>query len=55
MEELVALDTYAVEDVLVGHQWEGEDLVPVKFIYPSIGECLDQEVGVGVLGSSRSR
>jgi hypothetical protein len=29
----------------------GEALGPVKVLCPSIGECQDQEVGVGRLGS----
>jgi hypothetical protein len=29
----------------------GEVLGPVKVLYPSIGECQDQEAGVGELGS----
>jgi hypothetical protein len=29
----------------------GEALGPVKLLCPSIGECQDQEVGVGGLGS----
>jgi hypothetical protein len=34
------------EDSLVGHQWV-EVLGPVKAQCPSVGECLDGEVGVG--------
>ena len=29
----------------------GEALGPVKVLCPSIGECLGQELGVGVLGA----
>ena len=31
----------------------GEVLGPVKALWPSIGECQGQEVGVGGLGSKR--
>jgi hypothetical protein len=31
----------------------GEALGPVKVLCPSIEECLDQEAGVGGLGSGR--
>jgi hypothetical protein len=30
---------------------EGEALGPVKVLCPSIGDCLDQEAGMGGLGS----
>jgi hypothetical protein len=30
----------------------GEALGPVKVLYPSIGECLEEEVGVDGLGST---
>jgi hypothetical protein len=30
---------------------EGEAIVPVKVLFLSIGECLDQELRVGGLGS----
>jgi hypothetical protein len=33
----------------------GEALSPVKVIYPSVGECQDQEMRVGGLGSRGKR
>jgi hypothetical protein len=34
---------------------EGEALGPVKALYPSVGECQDQETGVSRLMSRRRR
>jgi hypothetical protein len=52
--ELVVLAVYVAEDGLVGHQWE-LSLGPVKVLCPSIGECLGQEAGVGMLGNRGRR
>ena len=43
------LVAYVTEDGLVGHQWKERPLV--KIIFPNTGECQDQAVGVGGLGS----
>jgi hypothetical protein len=45
--ELVSLAAYVAEDGLVGHHWEEKPLGIANFIYPSTGECQDQEAGVG--------
>ena len=47
----MSLAAYVSEDGLVGHHWEETSLGLVKIIYPSIGECQGQKVGVGGLGS----
>lgn len=39
----MAPDSYVPEDGILGHQHG-----PVKALFPSVGECHDCEVGVGV-------
>jgi hypothetical protein len=40
----MALAAYVTEHGLVGHQWEERPLVlPVKALFPSVGECQRQE------------
>jgi hypothetical protein len=42
---------YAAEDDLVGHQWEERPFILRKAVCPSVGECQNQEAGVGGLVS----
>jgi hypothetical protein len=49
--ELCLLVAYVVEDRLFGHQWEERPLVLGRSYAPVQGECQEQEVGVGGLGS----
>jgi hypothetical protein len=44
----MALAAYVAEDGLVSHQWEERPLVLGR-LCPSVGECQNQEEGVGGL------
>jgi hypothetical protein len=53
--ELLSLAAYVAEDGLVGHHWEERLLGLAIFTCLSMGECQDQEVGVGVEGREEGR